>query len=371
MSDREQASSTSVPEVLVLGIHHLSITSTGPPQRMARYQGESLEGGPLHYLQFASSPSGVLEVQSGWNTLLIVLEHPFTVPGTDLMAKELQVEIPGWSVELEDDDTDPNEDEREDVTVRFLGSRAQRHANGNTDWEVRSTTREGCTIIGPVVWILTEGEYPPGGWFHLQLSVPSSVDASAKIENESGDVRDGKHFTTLRWRHSRRFEAVKVTSFETECFCRVVSANTSYPVRNASVAEPPLPVSSALGVAPASLNDVPSLPQDLDSDESSGVISRDPINFGPGDSISDAQLYFYCPTSMGPFDWREHLTPLSVARRRILDHRDQRGQSDDDDDSDAEGTVREDDESDESDTDTVVGSISDTARALGELQLEN
>lgn len=73
----------------------------------------------------------------------------------------------------------------------------------------------------------------------------------------------------------------------------------------------------------------------------------------------------------GRFDWREHLTPLSVARRRILDHRDQRGQSDDDDDSDAEGTVREDDESDESDTDTVVGSISDTARALGELQLEN
>jgi hypothetical protein len=106
---------------------------------MARYQGEELEGGQIHYLQFASSPSGVLEVQSGWNTLLVVLEQPFTVPRTDLIAKELQIEIPGWSVELEDDDTDPNEDEREDVTVRFLGSGAQRHANGNTDWEARSS----------------------------------------------------------------------------------------------------------------------------------------------------------------------------------------------------------------------------------------
>jgi hypothetical protein len=339
---------------------------------MARYQGEELEGGQIHYLQFASSPSGVLEVQSGWNTLLVVLEQPFTVPRTDLIAKELQIEIPGWSVELEDDDTDPNEDEREDVTVRFLGSGAQRHANGNTDWEVRSTTREGCTIIGPVVWILTEGEYPPGGWFHLQLSVPSSVDASASanIENQGEDVRDGKHFTTLRGRHSRRFEAVKVTSSESECFCRIVSANTSYPVGHASVSETPLPVFSALGVAPASVNDGPSLPQDLDGDGSSGVIPQEPISFAPGDSICDAQVYFYCPTSMGPFDWRENLTPLSVARQRIVDYRIQTGQSDDDD-SDSEGTVREDDESDDSDTHTVVGGISDTARALEQLQLED
>jgi hypothetical protein len=79
MSEGDQASST--------GIHSLSISSAGPPQRMARYQGEELEGGQIHYLQFASSPSGVLEVQSGWNTLLVVLEQPFTVPRTDLIAR--------------------------------------------------------------------------------------------------------------------------------------------------------------------------------------------------------------------------------------------------------------------------------------------
>jgi hypothetical protein len=73
---------------------------------------------------------------------------------------------------------------------------------------------------------------------------------------------------------------------------------------------------------------------------------------------------------MGPFDWRENLTPLSVARQRIVDYRIQTGQSDDDD-SDSEGTVREDDESDDSDTHTVVGGISDTARALEQLQLED
>jgi hypothetical protein len=315
-----------------------------------------------------------LEVRRDWNTLLIALYEPFTVPGTDLQAKELQIEIPGWSVELdaENDDTDPNEDQRDDVTVHFLEPRVlvQHQAEESIGWDMRSTTRKGCTIIGPVVSILTEGEYdPPGGLFSLQLSLPSSVDAEAEATKESqgeGD-RAGKRFVTLWGTHSREFEAVKLISAGSECFCRILSANTSNPVDDAEDGETPPTVSSALGVAPVDFDDGLSLLQDIDSDGSSGVISQEPISFGPGDSISDAQVFFYCPSSAGPFDWRSRLTPLSVARGHILNYRDQTGQSGDDDDSDSDRTFRE----DGSDTETVVGSNSDIARALGQLGLEH
>lgn len=277
--DTDVGTGTGIPETKLF-----TVSSTGL-QRLARFESRSSGPGYTEFLQFSSSPDGLLEINTDFNTLLVTLAPPFLVPGTDLRAQELQIKLHSeFSIEM-DEDANPFTDQRDNVTLDFFERRSQIDPNGNDRAWVRSTTRHHCSVVGPVVSILQGGVSPTGTSFVLQLSIP--FDTVGEGEGESNHPRGNNYVENVVAKYNPNFEAVTVHSEHPGTFCRVQSNLKFCPV-----------------------DDDPMRGQltDFNQQPESHVL------LGTGDSIANAQVLFYRPNSVAQTNWRTNLIPISTAR---------------------------------------------------------
>jgi hypothetical protein len=183
MSDSAQATSTAssnIPE-----IQELWVSSTGP-QVLKHFDGPN----PPHldwdeFVGFQSNNAGIIWSRTNFNTIVLTLEQPVIVPGTDLNANELQIEIHSdYSPEAEDD-ANHFETKLEGVTIHFFENSPLQDTANNTSTStspdsfggrMRFTTRDRCSVIGPLQYVMELSRSPGDGGnsFDLQLFIPAS-----------------------------------------------------------------------------------------------------------------------------------------------------------------------------------------------------
>ncbi|GFZ50108.1 hypothetical protein JCM24511_07861 [Saitozyma sp. JCM 24511] len=291
MSDAAQSTVTPVSDIYAgLGVdvpetEWLSVSSTSL-QRLARFVGDASAPGYTEFLQFSSSPDGLLEINTDLNTILVTLNPPFVVPGTDLRASELQIRLTSDSFAEMDSNANPLADRRDHVRLDFFEPRSGVSPDGTVRAWVHSTTRHNCSVVGPVVYILEDCVSPTRGSFLLQLSIPTDTAGGG----ESDDLRADNHVETVVATYNPNFEAVKVRGEQPGTFCRV---------------------QSEFKVLPADDGPMRHRLTDFNQQPESHVL------LGTGDSIANAQVFFYRPRSVEHTDWRTNLIPISTARPRL------------------------------------------------------
>lgn len=238
------------------------------------------------FLQFSSSPDGFLEINTDFNTLLVTLDPPFVVPGTDLRASELHIRLTSDSLAEMDSNANPLTDRRDNVRLDFFEPRSEVSPDGAVRAWMRSTTRSNCSVVGPVVYIFENGVSPTRGSFLLQLSISSDTAGGG----ESHDLRADNHVETVVATYNPNFEAVKVRGEQPGTFCRV---------------------QSEFKVLPADDGPMRHRLTDFNQQPESHVL------LGTDDSIANAQVFFYRPRSVEHTDWRTNLIPISTARPRL------------------------------------------------------
>jgi hypothetical protein len=148
---------------------------------------------------------------------------------------------------------------------------------------MRSTTRHNCSVVGPVVYILEDSVSPTRGSFLLQLSIPSDTAAGG----ESHHLRGNNHVETVVATYNPNLEAVTVRGERPGTFCRV---------------------KSEFKILPADDDPMRHQLTDFNQQPESHVL------LGTSDSIANAQVFFYRPSSVEQTDWRTNLIPISTAR---------------------------------------------------------
>ncbi|RSH93510.1 hypothetical protein EHS25_007866 [Saitozyma podzolica] len=288
MSDTARSTVTPAPDINAgLGVdvpetEWLSVSSTGV-QRLARFVGNASAPGYTEFLQFSSSPDGLLEINTDFNTLLVTLDPPFVVPGTDLRASELQIKLPSDSLAEMDSNANPFTDRRDNVRLDFFEPGSEVSPDGTVRAWMRSTTRHNCSVVGPVVYILEDSVSPTRGSFLLQLSIPSDTAAGG----ESHHLRGNNHVETVVATYNPNLEAVTVRGERPGTFCRV---------------------KSEFKILPADDDPMRHQLTDFNQQPESHVL------LGTSDSIANAQVFFYRPSSVEQTDWRTNLIPISTAR---------------------------------------------------------
>jgi hypothetical protein len=159
MSDSTQearATSSDTPEM-----QDLSVSSTGQ-QRILHLLGPDAPGVNWdELLQFESNHAGLLWSRTNFNTLVVTLEQPFTVPRTDLRANELQIEIHSEDSADPEDNVNHFETKTEGVAIHFFensplvdtassSTSGLRTSTGSVGNRMRFTTRHNCSVIGPI-----------------------------------------------------------------------------------------------------------------------------------------------------------------------------------------------------------------------------
>lgn len=179
------------------GIQELWVSSTGP-QVLKHFDGP--ERFDLNYDEFVgleSKNAGVFWSRSNFNTIVLTLDKPFIVPGTDLSANELQIKIHSDCAPSTKVDANHFETKVEGVTVHFFensplqsmftanGTNTSTSTSSNTfGGRMRFTTRERCSVVGPLEYVMELSRSPGDGGnsFDLQLSIPTGNPESEVIE---------------------------------------------------------------------------------------------------------------------------------------------------------------------------------------------
>ncbi|GFZ50109.1 hypothetical protein JCM24511_07862 [Saitozyma sp. JCM 24511] len=197
MSDSTQLTATASSNTP--GIQELWVSSTGP-QVLKHFDGpERFDLNYDEFVGFQSNNAGIFWSRSNFNTIVLTLDKPFIVPGTDLSANELQIKIHSDCAPSTKVDANHFETKVEGVTIHFFENSPLQDtitANGtNTSTStsprsnisggrMRFTTRERCSVVGPLEYVMELSRSPGDGGnsFDLQLFIPSGNPESEVIE---------------------------------------------------------------------------------------------------------------------------------------------------------------------------------------------